>query len=48
MPEPHLRASDADRAAVAPAAPQSNPAAPAAKIDPIGDILRGLGIGRDS
>jgi len=42
------RTATADRAAVAPAAPQSTPAAPAAKIDPIGDILRGLGIGRDS
>ena len=37
-----------DRAAVAPASPHSLQAAPVSKIDPIGDILRGLGFGRDS
>ncbi|MBE7244551.1 MAG: hypothetical protein INR63_06345 [Actinomycetospora chiangmaiensis] len=43
------RTAAVDRTA-APAAPQAVQAAPAAasRIDPIGDILRGLGLGRDS
>ena len=42
------RQAAVDRAGFAPAVPQSSQAAPASKIDPIGDILRGLGFGRDS
>lgn len=47
---PLARTAQADRASVAPAAARPAQAAPetAARIDPIGDIIRGLGFGRDS
>ncbi|WP_286964560.1 hypothetical protein [Methylobacterium sp.] len=42
------RTAQSDRPAVVAAAPQTAPvAAPSPKIDPIGDIIRGLGLGRD-
>ena len=41
-----VRTAESDRPAAA--APQTAPvAAPSQKIDPIGDIIRGLGLGRD-
>jgi hypothetical protein len=47
---PLARTAQADRAAVAPPAAGPAQAAPdsSARIDPIGDIIRGLGFGRDS
>ncbi|MGT2478550.1 hypothetical protein ACU4GR_05920 [Methylobacterium oryzae CBMB20] len=43
-----VRTAESDRPAVAAAPPQPAPAAaPSQKIDPIGDIIRGLGLGRD-
>jgi hypothetical protein len=46
----HARTAQADRAAIAPPAARPAQAAPdsATRIDPIGDIIRGLGFGRDS
>ncbi|MEE7438385.1 hypothetical protein MOR12E_03345 [Methylobacterium oryzae] len=43
-----VRTAESDRLTVTAAAPQPAPAAaPSQKIDPIGDIIRGLGFGRD-
>ncbi len=43
-----VRTAESDRPTVTAAAPQPAPAAaPSQKIDPIGDIIRGLGFGRD-
>jgi len=44
-----VRTAQSDRAAATAVAPQPAPVAadPSAKIDPIGDIIRGLGLGRD-
>ncbi|MEG9526409.1 MAG: hypothetical protein MIL41_11665 [Hyphomicrobiales bacterium] len=46
----HARTAQVDRAAIAPPAARPAQAAPdsATRIDPIGDIIRGLGFGRDS
>ncbi len=43
-----VRTAESDRPTVTAAAPQpASAAAPSQKIDPIGDIIRGLGFGRD-